>query len=282
MINANKTFLSVTDYSVSKEKFDLLLDEELQMLQTIPVPSINDLPRYYESEDYISHTDGKKGIFEKVYQFVKKIAIRNKITLLGDVAAHKGKLLDIGCGTGEFLLAAKNSGWEVVGFEPNNKASQLAKTKNLFLVDSTNQIEKESLDAITMWHVLEHVPNLEEQIIELHRLLKPGGALIIAVPNFRSYDASYYGAHWAAYDVPRHLWHFSQHSIERLFTPFGFDLKEKFPMLFDSFYVSLLSEKYKTGKQNWWKGFTVGLKSNIEARKNMEYSSLIYFLQKQH
>lgn len=281
MSNATKPFLSVTDYSVSKEKFELLLDEELQMLKTTPVPSINDLPRYYESEEYISHTDGNKGMFEKVYQFVKRIAIRNKITLLTDVTTQKGKLLDIGCGTGEFLLAAKNSGWDVVGFEPNSKASHLAKIKELVLVDSTSEIEEGSLDVITMWHVLEHVPNLEQQILELARLLKPGGSLILAVPNYKSYDATYYGSYWAAYDVPRHLWHFSQDSIERVFSPFGFRLKEKFPMLFDSFYVSLLSEKYKTGKRNWWKGFTVGLKSNIEARKNMEYSSLIYFLVKE-
>lgn len=278
--NANKKFLDVKDFTVSGEKFELYLDEEFQMLQTKPVPSLDKLSSYYESEEYISHTDGKKGVFEKLYQFVKKIAITNKINLLQTLQKDGGDLLDIGCGTGDFLVAAKNGKWNVVGFEPSLKAAELAKSKSIELTASLDILENNSFDVITMWHVLEHVPDLEKQIKTVHRLLKPGGQLVVAVPNFKSFDAKHYGQFWAAYDVPRHLWHFSQDSIEPLFSPFGFQLTEKFPMLFDSFYVSLLSEKYKTGKRNWFKAFGNGLKSNIEARKSMEYSSLIYVLKK--
>ncbi|MCY1240886.1 Methyltransferase domain protein [compost metagenome] len=129
-----------------------------------------------------------------------------------------------------------------------------------------------------MWHVLEHVPNLEDQIKELKRLLKPNGSIIIAVPNFKSYDANHYKEFWAAYDVPRHLWHFSKTAIHKLFQKENIELVKILPMKFDSFYVSLLSEKYKTGKMNFVKAFFVGLKSNWKAKRNFEYSSHIYVL----
>lgn len=279
-IKANKKFLEVKDFSVSGEMFELFEDENIQMLQTKPVPSLERLSSYYESEDYISHTDGKRGVFEKIYQFVKRIALSGKINLLNSFDVEGRDLLDIGCGTGDFLVTAQNNDWIVKGFEPNANAATLAERKNIELVKSLDTLKDNSFDVITMWHVLEHVPNLDEQIQTLQRILKPGGNLVIALPNYKSYDAKYYGQFWAAYDVPRHLWHFSQHSIEPLFAPYGFELIDKQPMVFDSFYVSLLSEKYKTGKRNWIKAFGIGLKSNIEARQSLEYSSLIYILKK--
>ena len=129
-----------------------------------------------------------------------------------------------------------------------------------------------------MWHVLEHVPNVENQIAQLKRLLKPHGTIFIAVPNFKSYDANYYGNFWAAYDVPRHLWHFSKTAIQKLFAKQNLKLIKILPMILDSFYVSLLSEKYKTGKMNFVKAFYIGLLSNIKAKQNLEYSSHIYVI----
>ncbi|WP_010255664.1 class I SAM-dependent methyltransferase [Myroides injenensis] len=279
-INANEKYIEVEDYSISHEKFQLYLDPDLHLLKTVPQPIFEKIGEYYKSEDYISHTDSKRNLFEKVYHIVKRKAIQNKIDLIESFSNAKGKLLDIGCGTGDFIFEANKRGWKVCGFEPNASASSLAKEKGLSLLESTENIDSNSLDVVTMWHVLEHVHDLDKQIRELYRLLKPGGNLIIAVPNYNSYDAKYYGKYWAAYDVPRHLWHFSQKSIPLLFEPYLFSHIETCPMLFDSFYVSLLSEKYKTGKQNWLKAFWIGLKSNIEARQNLEYSSLIYILKK--
>ena len=279
-IESNIKFLEVEDYSVSNEKFELYLDPSYHLLKTIPQPKSEELGKYYESENYISHTDKKTTFFEKVYQTIKRKAIQNKLNLLESIKESKGNLLDIGCGTGDFLAAAKNRNWNVLGYEPNVGARKLAEEKGVSIVEDTKSIEEGTLDIITLWHVFEHVPDLENQIKELYRLLKPNGILIIAVPNYKSYDAQYYGKHWAAYDVPRHLWHFSQQSIPLLFNPFGFILQDTYPMLFDSFYVSLLSEEIKHGKKNWLKAFSVGLKSNIEARRNLEYSSLIYSLKK--
>jgi 2-polyprenyl-3-methyl-5-hydroxy-6-metoxy-1,4-benzoquinol methylase len=272
-----KHFLNVKDYSVSQETFELLYDEELDMLITHPKPSLDNLPSYYESVDYISHTDGNKSIFEKMYQFVKSIALKNKLKLINS-QSPKGRILDIGAGVGDFLMVCENDGWQTIGIEPSDKAKSIARNKGVSFVENLSELESNSFDIITMWHVLEHVPDLDNQIKELKRLIKPLGIIIIAVPNFKSYDANYYGKFWAAYDVPIHLWHFSKTAIQKLFAKENLELVKVLPMKFDSFYVSLLSEKYKTGKMNFIKAFYVGLKSNWKGNQNHEYSSHIYVL----
>ncbi len=280
-IKDNKHFLKVKDYSVSQEFFDLYYDKNFDMLITHPQPNIENLGRYYESEDYISHTDNKRSLFEKLYHFIKKIALNNKLKLINSLQINKGKILDIGAGTGDFLSVAKNDGWKIVGVEPSEKAKSIAKNKGISFVADTIELEDYSFDVITMWHVLEHVPDLEKQIFELKRLLKPSGTLIIAVPNFKSFDAKHYGEYWAAYDVPIHFWHFSKKSIEMIFRKENFKIHKILPMKFDSFYVSLLSEKYKSGKLNFFKAFFIGLRSNWKARSNFEFSSHIYVLKKE-
>nr|WP_315163384.1 class I SAM-dependent methyltransferase [uncultured Flavobacterium sp.] len=277
-ISNQKHFLTVTDYSVSKEIFDLYHNQELDMLITSPQPSLDVLGKYYESVDYISHTDSKRSLFEKMYHFVKSIALKNKLNLINSQQPNKGIILDIGAGTGEFLSVARQDGWKTIGVEPSDKAKAIAKNKGVSFVEQTSELESHSFDVISMWHVLEHVPDLNQQIKELKRLLKPNGTLIIAVPNFKSFDAKYYGKFWAAYDVPIHFWHFSKTAIKKLFQKEEMQLVKILPMKFDSFYVSLLSEKYKTGKMNFVKAFFIGLQSNLKAKKNFEYSSHIYIL----
>lgn len=273
----NIFFKKVKDYSVSKEIFDLHHNPEFDMLITFPKPSSEKLPSYYESDDYISHTDGKRSLFEKTYHFIKNIAIKNKLKLINS-QSQKGKLLDIGAGTGDFLVVAKNDGWQITGIEPGEKPKSIAINKGVSFANDLSELENNSFDVITMWHVLEHVPDLEFQIKELKRLIKPNGTIIIAVPNFNSFDAVYYGKFWAAFDVPRHLWHFSKTAIEKLFTIENLKLVKVLPMKFDSFYVSLLSEKYKNGKMNFIKAFWIGWKSNRYGNRNLEYSSHIYVI----
>lgn len=273
----NIFFKKVKDYSVSKEIFDLHHNPEFDMLITFPKPSLEKLPSYYESDDYISHTDGKRSLFEKTYHFIKNIAIKNKLKLINS-QSQKGKLLDIGAGTGDFLVVAKNDGWQITGIEPGEKPKSIAINKGVSFANDLSELENNSFDVITMWHVLEHVPDLEFQIKELKRLIKPNGTIIIAVPNFNSFDAVYYGKFWAAFDVPRHLWHFSKTAIEKLFAIENLKLVKVLPMKFDSFYVSLLSEKYKNGKMNFIKAFWIGWKSNRYGNRNLEYSSHIYVI----
>ena len=275
----NKThFLKVKDHSVSQEIFDLYYDESLDMLVTSPQPDSENLGKYYDSPNYISHTDGNKTLFEKLYQAVKNIALKNKLNLINSLSENKGKILDIGAGTGDFLAFVKQNGWQTIGVELSQKAKEIAIKKGVQFVNEISELENQSFDIITMWHVLEHVPDLEKQIQELKRLLKPNGTLIVAVPNFKSFDANHYKEFWAAYDVPIHFWHFSKTAIKLLFEKQNMKLEKVLPMKFDAFYVSLLSEKYKTGKMNYIKAFFIGLKSNFKAKKTSEYSSHIYIL----
>ena len=273
----NIFYKKVKDYSVSKEIFDLHHNPEYDMLITFPKPSLEKLPTYYESEDYISHTDGKRTFFEKTYHYIKNIAVRNKLKLINS-QSKRGELLDIGAGTGDFLVAAKNDGWQITGIEPSEKPKSIAINKGISFAKDLTELKNNSFDVITMWHVLEHVPDLEFQIKELKRLIKPTGTIIIAVPNFNSFDAHYYGKFWAAYDVPRHFWHFSKTAIQKLFANENLKLVTVLPMKFDSFYVSLLSEKYKNGKMNFIKAFWIGCKSNWFGNRNAEYSSHIYVI----
>lgn len=274
----NKIYITVKDHSVSGEQFQLLADENLGLLKTHPQPLPENLGRYYESEDYISHTDGKRSFFEKIYHFVKQKALQDKIGIVESFQNVKGSLLDIGAGTGDFLVTAKNRNWNVKGIEPSEKARTTAQNKGIDFFSEITGVQNASFDVVTMWHVLEHVPDIEKHIKELKRILKPGGTIFIAVPNYKSFDAKHYGQFWAAYDVPRHLWHFSKMAVQKLFAAERMEVIEIIPMKFDSFYVSLLSEKYKTGKMNFVTGFFNGLRSNLKAAKNMEYSSHIYVI----
>ena len=273
-----KLFVEVKDHSVSKESFRLYHDEDLDLLITEPKPSAEILASYYQSEDYISHTDSKRTPFEKIYHLVKSFSITQKLSFLEKVHPSKGMLLDIGAGTGEFLAKAAKKNWKVLGFEPDLLARNIAIGKGICLCEKLSDIKNNSVDVITMWHVLEHVYDYDEQILELKRILKKDGVIIVAVPNFKSYDANHYKKSWAAFDAPRHLWHFSKTSIKKIFGKHQIELVDVRPMYFDSFYVSLLSEKYKNGKMNVLKAIGIGLLSNIKGMKSGEYSSHIYVL----
>lgn len=271
--------MKIKDYSISQEEFELIYDSNSELFKTQPIPK--NLSKYYESDVYISHTDSKKTLFDKVYQAVKNINLKSKIRIISKYKNQKIQLLDIGAGTGDFVLSCKKQmHWETTGIEPNEKARQLAEKKQIRLLENYDDLKEKPFDVITLWHVLEHIPDLENEIQKINSLLKEDGILIVAVPNYKSWDAQHYKQFWAAYDVPRHLWHFSKTSIQKIFTPKGFQLLEIKPMLFDAFYVSILSEQYKTGKKNFIKGFVNGMRSNLYGMRKKEFSSHIYVLQK--
>ena len=276
--NHLKPYKKVKDHFLSGEEFDVLYNEDFEMLVTSPVPQ--NLNSYYDSAAYISHSNQKKGIFEKTYGLVKSIALQRKLKLINSFGLPGKSLLDIGAATGDFLATCKKGGWDVKGTEPNQKARSIASHQGIELLENSNGLKKQSFDVITLWHVLEHIENLSEFISQLNELLKDNGQIVIAVPNYKSFDAEYYKEFWAAYDVPRHLWHFSQESIVKLFSKENIIVDKILPMKFDAFYVSLLSEKYKSGKMNPLKAFFTGLKSNRKAKRTGEYSSLIYVLKK--
>ena len=274
-------FLKVKDHSVSGESFQLIKNETYGFLETFPQPEEQKLSEYYKTENYISHTDSKRNLLEKAYHVVRNISLKRKLKLINSFESEEKKILDVGCGTGDFLKVAQLNNWQVSGIEPNEQARQIANQKTNNMVFETEQLsnfEKHSFDVISLWHVLEHLPKLHEHISILKNLLKVNGTLLIAVPNHASYDAKYYENFWAAYDVPRHLWHFNQTSISKLFESNNMQVVKTHPMKFDAYYVSLLSEKYKSGFMNPIKGFWTGLRSNMKAKQSTEYSSLIYVI----
>ena len=274
-------FLNVKDHSVSGENFQLIHNSEYDYLETLPQPKEDKLSEYYKSEDYISHTNSKRNLFEKAYHLVRSVSLKRKLKLINSFSFSEKKILDIGCGTGDFLKTAKKNGWDIIGIEPNEQARLVANqntNNSIYNSEKLKAFEPHHFDVITLWHVLEHLPKLEEHLKLFQSLLKPDGVLIIAVPNYKSYDATYYKSNWAAYDVPRHLWHFSKTSLFKLASKHNMRVTKTFPMLFDSYYVSLLSEKYKSGKMNILNAIRIGMFSNLKAKRSGEYSSLIYVI----
>lgn len=270
------------DHLVTKKEFNILIDEETELLVTSPQPEVSEIGKYYESEEYNSHSNEAKSIFDKVYEFVKTINLKSKYSIIesSKLNTQSSKtVLDIGCGAGDFLNFCKNKGWSVSGVEPTDKAREISESKLDIKVSSDlslNHFQDSSFDVVTMWHVLEHRYDIMETIAELKRIVKPGGLIIIALPNYKSYDAQFYKQYWAAYDVPRHLFHFTKKTIDIIFTKNNLKLSKIYPMWFDSFYVSLISEKNMNGKMNPLRAILIGMISNIKAIFNKEASSLIY------
>ena len=279
-----KPFISCTDYTVTQKTFQIVECLACAFLFTNPRPQQEGIGEYYQSEDYISHSNSNKGLFNKLYKTVRNVTIARKLRIINKHVS-RGTLLDIGCGTGEFLLYCKQQGWKTIGIEPGESARKFAQEYHKLDVrneESIKDIPASSYDVVTLWHVLEHVHELNERVSELNRVVKDNGIVIIAVPNHTSYDASHYKEFWAAYDLPRHLYHFSPKTITSLFQKHGLKKVETLPMKFDPYYVSMLSEKYKTGKIKYLEAQMTGFKSNQKAstKKDDSYSSQIYIFKK--
>ena len=278
-MSTNIIHLTTKDYFLTKEEFSLELDTHYDMLVTKPQPK--NLDKYYQTSNYISHTDQSTNFFEKIYSIAKKYTLHKKTKLINQFSNNGKTLLDIGCGTGEFLVTAKKENWTIFGVEPNKQAREKAVSKTLNVVENLEKLGQQKFNVISLWHVMEHLPDLKNQIKKITNLLAEEGTLIIAVPNFKSNDAIHYKEYWAAYDTPRHIWHFSQNAISELFKEQNFKIIQTLPMKFDSYYVSLLSEKYKNGKQNYFKAIYQGWLSNYKANRTSEYSSLTYVLKRE-
>lgn len=285
--NSFTPHLRCKDHTYSKQTFDTVKCNHCQFLFTNPRPSEKQIGVYYDNPEYVSHTDTSEGYLFKIYGIVKRHALKQKRRLIQEHSADR-TVLDYGAGTGDFCAELANHDWIVSAYEPDQSARKRITSKNskISVEQSLTEIESESKSVITLWHVLEHVHQLDSTIKHFKRILKPGGTLVIAVPNHTSFDSRFYGNNWAAYDLPRHLYHFDSNSLQGVFKEKGFKLGTIKPMWFDSFYVSLLSES------NIWtnsvirflfsfRALTIGLLSNLLALiDTRKCSSIIYILKK--
>ena len=276
---SHKKHLEGKDHNVSGEVFTITECVGCGFRFTNPRPKEKNIYKYYQSKNYISHSSTKKGLINKVYHLVRSYQFYKKKEVIQQSSnIRKGKILDIGCGTGDFLKYMASSGWEADGIETDKGAKEVAEKKlgkkieeKLDLLDGENKY-----DVISMWHVLEHVYNAEDYLKKINKLLKKGGVLVVGVPNCASYDAKKYKENWVAYDLPIHLSHFRKNNIKELAKKGSFILKNIKPLFFDAYYISMLSAK-KSGS-SIVSGFFYGLISNFKAKKSGEYSSLMYFL----
>jgi 2-polyprenyl-3-methyl-5-hydroxy-6-metoxy-1,4-benzoquinol methylase len=281
-------YLNVEDYTVSHKEFTIQQCNSCYFLFTNPRPDAESIGAYYESKEYISHHDETTTLMSKVYTSVRDYTIGQKLKMIKKILPDRGFLLDVGCGTGNFVQACKKDGWKISATEPDSEARKIAcerVTQGVSESIFSEELVTQTFDIITMWHVLEHVHLLNETIEWLKNHLVPGGKIIIAVPNPQSYDAVKYRKHWAAYDVPRHLYHFTKDSMKRLTSAHGLKVENIHPMWFDSFYVGMLSTKYKSNGIDVFDSLKTGLLSNLKGRsgrfESLNTSSLIYAISKQ-
>ncbi|MFM7858359.1 MAG: class I SAM-dependent methyltransferase [Flammeovirgaceae bacterium] len=278
--SAFKGHIQAKDYTTTGEVFNIEQCATCQFVFTNPRPTETEIGKYYQSKNYISHTDGGNRLIDRVYVMARNYAMSWKLGLL---KAHQptGDILDFGCGTGEFLHYCQSQGWNVQGVEPSINAREIAGRKiGKRVAMEISELKHQQFDVVTLWHVLEHIHQLESALKNILNSLRIEGTLFIAVPNYKSADGQHYQNYWAGYDVPRHLWHFSKQTICTLLERNGLKVIAIKPMKMDSFYVSLLSEGYKNPNgsafANTIKALGIGLKSNWMASKNGNYSSLVY------
>ena len=273
------------DYTVSNEIYDIWECGDCTLRFTQDVPDRDSIGPYYQAESYISHTDSEKGLINKAYMLARNYTLNWKMKLVKDCVGSSLKessLLDIGAGTGAFLHKASKAGWSVRGLEPDEGARKICREKYGLDTEPPGklfELPAQNFDAVTMWHVLEHVHQLHEYMQQIKRVLKPGGAALIALPNYTSQDAKHYQQNWAAYDVPRHLYHFTPAAISNLVERHGMKMEAIKPMWLDAFYIAMLSEKYKNGKGNLGAAVLNGLRSDLQTFRNTaSCSSLVYII----
>lgn len=278
-MSSKQKIIEVKDHLVSGESFSVVYDESRGYAFTDSPKELN-LSDYYPNTNYASHKENHQGIKDCLYRGVQSLMLRYKLSIIRKHQAGK-RILDVGGGIGVFADYVSKKGYISYLTEPNSSARQLAEKKGIESFSSLNQIEKNTIfDTVSLWHVLEHVEDLDESLQKYNSLLRENGLMVIAVPNINSFDAKHYGPYWAALDVPRHQWHFTPLGLKNVLRKNGFSFLKSYPLWFDALYIALLSENYKGSKGAFIKALFIGFFSNFKAFFNGEYSSKIFVFKK--
>lgn len=277
--------LRCTDYLVSMEEFNICKCRQCDFIFTADYPDASEAGRYYESPEYISHSDSRRTLTDRAYQFARKIMLRRKRRMVIETTGlAKGNVLDIGSGTGHFLNVMKEAGWDITGIEINKSAREYAASQFSLKVlppEELKALPSEEFDCITLWHVAEHLYDLNRYFNEIKRLLKPDGIVLVALPNSYSFDSAHFGKFWAAYDVPRHLWHFNYMTFPDFASKAEFTISSIRPLPLDVFYISILSEKHKKNPAPFITGIIKGAYfSMLSIFNRLKSSSLVFVLKR--
>ena len=274
-VEQKETHIEVVDHFLTNETFTIKKTPIKGLLQTHPPPPKNKIQQYYSTNKYISHDSTGSGPFYFLYRTIRRINFWFKYWLMNKKELFS-KMLDFGSGDQYFIQQLQQRKHNVFGVDPLKPNMSKQVYDSIF----NESLDNKKFSCITAWHSLEHVYELENVIKRFCQILDENGIVIVAVPNYRSFDAKFYKSFWAAYDVPRHLWHFDKQSIIKVFYNNGFSFIKTTPLLFDSYYISLMSEKYKKSNFRIFNSIVVGTVSNIAAFFTKEYSSNIFVFKK--
>ncbi len=264
------------DYLVTGESFKVYLDENKIIGKTFPAPKKSEMFKYYDSNQYLPHSYNNKNLITILYSVVKRQMHRKKLEWMSRQLNHNSSVLDYGCGTGDFVNYLRSKSVMAYGYDPNIK----------FNLDSPDYLTNNfdwgvnKYDIIFLWHVLEHTHDPFVLLQSLKKLLKKNGKIFIAIPNFKSFDSTYYRKYWAGYDLPRHLWHFSRKSIYQIAEQNNFKIHTEKRLYLDAIYVSFLSEKYKSSRFPYLQGLIIGFISIFRSFFTKESSSFLFVFNK--
>ena len=266
--------IETKDYLVTHESF-FVEEKEKGISFTHPVIADEEIDKYYNTTAYLSHSSNKT-LISFFFDLFSNIMVKKKTSFmlgLGGVSAY----LDYGCGIGKLISSMNKKGVASYGYDTSSLAISVCNNKSLNASSNLDDLPNK-YDLISFWHSLEHVSDYTKVLKKTKKMLSKNGTMVVALPNYDSFDAKFYSKFWAAYDTPRHRVHFTKKGFIKAASQLGFEVVKTKPLFLDSFYISMMSEKYKQSLFYFLKGLFIGALSNLFFFFTKQASSHTYVL----